>query len=68
MKNSEEQSSSFEQSRSPSERRLAKRCRVFVHKYLVHVLHVVVLLHVRFSIVGSIPFVLDAIFFRVIPI
>ena len=33
----------------------------FVHKYLVHVL--VVLLHARFSVVGPIPFLLAAIFF-----
>ena len=33
----------------------------FVHNYLVHML--VVLLHVRFSVVGPIPFLLAAIFF-----
>ena len=38
----------------------------FVHNYLVFVL--VVLLHARFSVVGPIPFLLAAIFFRVIPI
>ena len=51
-------------SRSPSGRRLAKHCRVFLcittNKYLVRVL--VVLLHARFSVVGPIPFLLAAIF------
>ena len=37
----------------------------FVHKYLVHVL--VVLLHACFSVVGPIPFLLAAIFFSVHP-
>ena len=63
MKNSEEQSGSFGPSRSPSGPNTAE---CFVHKYLVHVL--VVLLHARCSVVGPIPFVLATIFFRVIPI
>ena len=37
-----------------------------MHNYLVRVL--VVLLHARFSVVSPIPFLLAAIFFRVIPI
>ena len=39
---------------------------ITTNKYLVRVL--VVLLHARFSVVGPIPFLLAAIFFRVIPI
>ena len=39
---------------------------ITTNKYLVHVL--VVLLHARFSVVGPIPFLLAAIFFRSIPI